>query len=252
MPVIEVSIDGSRAGLLLNRPDVLNAFDFDMFDTFPSAIDEIAQSDARICVVSGAGRAFSSGIDVGAFGSISAAPKEMVARAQAGFRRLAALEIPTIAAVHGYAYGAGLQVTLACDLRVMASNASVGLLEIDYGLIPDLGGSTTLPRLVGPGRAKKMILTAERIDGTEAERIGLAEIVVAAHELDAAVKDVVDKVLSSPVTPLREAKALIDRAHLLDAQEGMDAEAGAQVHCLTDPGFGEAVAAGLRKRARKD
>lgn len=251
MPVIEVSFDGPRADLRLNRPDVLNAFDFDMFDTFPSAVDEIAKSNARICVVSGAGRAFSSGIDIGAFGSIAGAPKQMISRAQAGFRRLAALRIPTVAAVHGYAYGAGLQVALACDLRIVASDASLGLLEINYGLIPDLGGSTTLPRLVGPGRAKKMIWTAERIDGEEAARVGLADILVPAEELDAAVEDVVDSIDSSPTRPVLEAKALIDGSHLLATEEGMDAEAASQARCMTDPEFANALASGLQKRARK-
>ncbi|MGH2755867.1 MAG: enoyl-CoA hydratase/isomerase family protein, partial [Actinomycetota bacterium] len=145
---VSVSIEGPRADLRLNRPDVLNAIDVATFDSLAAAADEIATAgEVRVVVVSGEGRAFSSGIDVGSLGQVPGSLDEMIARAQAGYRKLARLPVPTIAAVHGYALGAGLQLALACDLRVLASDATVGLLELNYGLIPDLGGSTRLPHL---------------------------------------------------------------------------------------------------------
>ena len=175
--------------------------------------------------------------------------EEMVARAQAGYRKLAALPVPTIAAVQGYAFGAGLQLALACDLRVLTRDAQVGLLEINYGLIPDLCGSTRLPQLVGPGRAKRMIWFGERIDAPEAEHIGLAEFVVEPEDLMTTVDDLAKRLADMPSTPIREAKALIDRAHTRDTDDGMDAEAEAQMRCMSDPAFSEAVMAGVQRKA---
>jgi len=248
MPAVTVSFDGPRADLRLNRPDVLNAVDLEMFDGLSTAADEIAVNrDVRVVVVSGEGRAFCSGIDVSSLGAVTGSPAEMVERAQAGFRKLASLPVPTIARVHGYAYGAGFQIALACDLRVFARDAKVGLLELNYGLIPDLCGSTRLPQLVGPARAKRMIWLAERVGAEEAERLGICEWVADPDQLDATVDDIATRLAAAPATPVREAKALIDRAHQRGLDDGMDAEAEAQMRCMSDEGFGEAVMAGVQR-----
>jgi enoyl-CoA hydratase/carnithine racemase len=252
MSAVTVKFEGARADLRLNRPEVLNAVNLDVFDGLTAAADEIALNrDVRVVVVSGEGRAFCSGIDVTSLGQMTGSLPEMIERAQAGFRNLAALSIPTIAAVHGYAYGAGLQIALACDLRVLASDAKVGLLEINYGLIPDLCGSTRLPQLVGPGRAKRMIWLAERVDAAEAERLGIAEWVVEPDRLTATVDEIAGRLAEAPAITVREAKALIDRAHTRNLEDGMDAEAEAQMRCMSDAGFAEAVAAGVQRRAAK-
>src|SRR5207247_2138387 len=116
------------------------------------------QPDVRVVVVSGKGRSFSSGLDTSSMLAPSdGAPDQMISRAQAGFRKIAALPMPTIAKVRGHALGAGLQLALACDIRVVAIDASLGILEGKYGLVPDLGGTQRLPRLVGPGGAAKLI-----------------------------------------------------------------------------------------------
>jgi enoyl-CoA hydratase/carnithine racemase len=250
MSAVSVKIEGSRADLRLNRPEVLNAVDIDMFDGLSAATDEIAANrDVRVVVVSGEGRAFCSGIDVSSLGAVTGSLPEMIERAQAGYRKLAGLLVPTIAAVHGYAYGAGLQIALACDLRVLAADAKVGLLEMNFGLIPDLCGSTRLPQLVGAGRAKRMIWLAERIDATEAERLGIAEWVVDAARLTETVNDIAARIAASPPVPVREAKSLIERAHLRGLEDGMDAEAEAQMRCMSDEGFADAVMAGVQRRA---
>ena len=248
MPAVTVSFDGPRADLRLNRPDVLNAVDLEMFDGLSTAADEIAVNrDVRVVVVSGEGRAFCSGIDVSSLGAVTGSPAETVERAQSGFRKLASLSVPTIARVHGYAYGAGFQIALACDLRVFARDAKVGLLEMNYGLIPDLCGSTRLPQLVGPARAKRMIWLAERVGAEEAERLGICDWVADPEELDATVDDIAARLAAAPTTPVREAKALIDRAHMRDLDGGMDAEAEAQMRCMSDEGFGDAVMAGVQR-----
>lgn len=251
MSKLLVSVDGPRADVILNRPEMLNAMDFEMFDLLAEAMDELADLDEiRVVVVSGAGRSFSSGIDVTSFGSISGGPAEMIERAQAGFRKLAALRIPTLAKLQGHALGAGLQVGLACDLRVVASDALLGLLETDYGLIPDLGGSTQLPRLIGSGRAKKMIWLGEKVTGDEAAAIGLAEVAVPPSELDDRVDRLAAAISQRPAVPVREAKALVDTAWAGDIAAGMDREADAQERCMTDPSFATAMMEGLQKRRR--
>ena len=252
MSVVEVRRDGPRADLVLRRPDVLNAMSVEVFEGLATAADEVAgMSEVRVLVVSGEGRSFSSGIDTSTFGTAAGAPDETIARAQAGFRKIAALPIPTIAAVRGHALGAGLQLALACDLRVMARDASVGLLEARYGLVPDLGGTQQLPHLVGPGRAKKMIWLAERIDGEEAGRIGLAEIVVDETELDKAVDELAASLAAAPPLAVREAKRLVDLSLTTELQAGIDEEAKSQAQMLTSNDFSEAISAFIEKREPK-
>jgi len=246
---VQVSVNNRRVDLVLRRPEVLNAMDFGVFDALSSAVDEIASTDGtRVVVVSGEGRSFSSGIDTSTFGELMGTPSERIERAQAPFRKLAALPIPTIAKVQGHALGAGLQLALACDVRIVAEDASVGLLEGKYGIIPDLGGTQRLPLLVGPGWAKKMIWLAERIDGATAGRIGLAEVVVPANELDAAVDGLADRIAAAPPLAARQAKQLVDLAGTVPHAAGMDEEARAQLGLLSSNDFGESISAFIEGR----
>jgi enoyl-CoA hydratase len=221
---------------------------WDVFDGLAAAADRVEASDARVLVVSGEGRSFSSGIDFNVFGQVQESPEKMISRAQAGFRKIAALEIPTIAAVQGHALGAGLQLALACDLRVVTSDASLGLLEHRFGIVPDLCGTHRLPALVGTGRAKRMIWLAERIDGREAGRIGLAEWVVPPGELEQTVDEIARSVAAAPPLAARAVKQLIDAAHRRTVEEGMDAEAEAQIRMFASNDVGEAVTAFFEKR----
>lgn len=249
MGVVDVRVSGPRADLVLRRPEVLNAMSVEVFDALSSAADEVANlDDLRVLVVSGEGRSFSSGIDTSSFGTVAGDPDTMIARAQAGFRKIAALPIPTIAAVRGHALGAGLQLALACDVIVATTDASLGLLEARYGLVPDLGGTQRLPRLVGPARAKRMIWLAERMSGVEAERIGLASRVVDEGELDEAVDRLAAALAGAPPLTVRAVKRLVDLAGSVDHAAGMDEEARAQAQMLTSSDFGEAVSAFIEKR----
>ena len=249
MSVVRVTIDGTRAAIELRRPEVLNAMDWDVFDGLSQAADRIAAEDVRVVVVSGEGRSFSSGIDTSTFGEMQAkGPAEMIARAQAGFRKITALSMPTVAKVRGHALGAGLQLALACDLRVMASDASVGLLEARFSLVPDLGGTQRLPALVGPGRAKRMIWLAERISGTEAADIGLAEVVVEPDALDDAVEELAQRLMMAPPVAVREAKRLVDLARTTDLERSMDEEGVSQQRMFASADFAEAITAFMEKR----
>lgn len=247
---VEVSFDNQRATITLRRPDVLNAMNVEVFDGLARAADEIAAAtEVRCVMVTGEGRSFSSGIDTSSFGEVQGAPPEMIARAQAGFRKIRALPVPTIAAVRGHALGAGLQLALACDLRVVATDAQLGLLEAKYGLVPDLGGTQRLPALVGPARAKKMIWLAERVDGAEAERIGLAEVVVPDDEVDAAASDLAARIEAAPPLVVREVKRLVNLAGTVSDERGMDEEAVAQAKMLTSSDFSEAISAFVERRS---
>lgn len=221
---------------------------WDVFDGLAEAAERVGASDARVLVVSGEGRSFSSGIDVNVVGAAASSPQDMIARAQAGFRALAALPFPTIAAVRGHALGAGLQLALACDLRVVARDASLGLLEHRFGIVPDLCGTHRLPALVGAGSAKKMIWLAERIDGAEAGRIGLAEVVVDADEVFATVDELAAGIAAAPPLAVQAVKRLVDAAPTRSLEQGMDGEAAAQVEMFASNDFGEAVSAFFEKR----
>ena len=252
MSVVEVRAEGRRADLVLCRPEVLNAMSIEVFEGLAGAADEVAAlDDVRVLVVSGQGRSFSSGIDTSSFGTVAGSPQEQIARAQAGFRKIAALPIPTIAKVRGHALGAGLQLALACDVRVVAADASLGLLEARYGLVPDLGGTQQLPALVGPGRAKKMIWLAERVDGEEAGRIGLAELVVPESDLDETVDELANSIAAAPPLATAATKRLVDLSLTTPLEAGMDEEAVAQERMLTSNDFSEAITAFIEKRVPK-
>lgn len=252
MPAVEVTYTGHRADLVLSRPDVLNAMNWEVFEGLAAAADEIAaHDDVRVVVVSGAGRSFCSGIDTSSFGTLSGDPDQMIAEAQSGFRRLASLAMPTIARVQGHALGAGLQLALACDLRVVAEDASLGILERRFSLVPDLGGTQRLPLLVGPALAKKMIWLGERIDGAEAHRRRLAEVVVPADDLERATDELADAIASGPPLAARRVKELIDLAGRIPLDDGMDGEARAQKEMFASSDFAEAISAFMEKRDPK-
>lgn len=246
---VRLSVEQGRADVVLDRPDVHNAMNWEVFQGLEKVTMELGgRDDVRVVVVSGEGPSFSSGIDTTTFGN-ALPPGDLIAQAQAGFRNLEGLEVPTIAAVKGHAYGAGMQLALVCDLRVTASDAKLGLLEAKYGLIPDLGGTHRLPALAGPGIAKKMMWLAERIDGAEAGRRGIAEVVVDPDQLEATVDDLARRLVAAPPLVTRGVKQLVDQAGRSSFSEGMDDVARAQEKVMASEDFSEAITAFLEGRA---
>ena len=223
---IRYVVDDHVATLTLDRPDRLNAFTVQMWDELRVLGRSLVADpgDVRVLVVRGAGRAFSSGIDtstfvagngLGGFSETADHPDPHVATvltAQESFVWLAEAPFLTIAAVHGFALGAGLQIALACDLRVMAEGTRVGLLEHKYGIIPDLTGTQFLPRLVGTGKALELIVTAAQIDAAEAHRIGMVERLVAPDALDTEVAALAAQVAAQPPLAVRGAKRAVRAA----------------------------------------
>lgn len=214
------------ARLTLNRPDVLNAVNLQMRDELWSAFHAFRDDpDARVLVVRGAGRAFCAGADITEFGT---APSYVEARRARRERDLWGLLLhlpkPAIAAVHGYALGAGCEMALLCDLRVASDDAQLGLPEVSLGYIPSAGGTQTLPRTIAPGVALHMVLSGDPIDAQEAYRRKLVHRVVARAELDAAAEAWARALASRPPLALAYAKEAVVRGLDLPLREGLALE----------------------------
>jgi enoyl-CoA hydratase/carnithine racemase len=252
---------GPLASLRLNRPAKLNAQTPQMWEELRALGRELRDDTTIRClVVSGEGRAFSSGIDLAALtagdalagaATIEASADEdplvgMIRTGQEAFSWLLDAPFPSVAAVRGYALGAGLQLALACDLRIAARGTQLRALEFRYGLLPDLGGTAWLPRLVGPAKAKELVFTAARVDADEALRIGLVNRVVDDAELDATVGALADTLAAQPPLALRHAKRAIDA--FPDAERSLQLAAIGQAACLRSEDFVEAGKAFLEGR----
>jgi enoyl-CoA hydratase/carnithine racemase len=258
--------DGAVGWLRLNRPDKLNSFTIQMWDEMRTLGTELVDdAELRALVVIGNGRAFSSGIDTtvftspapgGASGlqSIKAEPRhedetvDGILRAQDAYSWLETAVYPTIAAVRGYALGAGLQLALACDLRVFARGTQVGLLEHKYGILPDLGGTQRLPRVVGAAKAKELIWTAARIDADEALRIGLCERLVDDDALEKEAASLAGTIAAQPPLAVQGAKRAVAAAQTLSVADGLVVEAEQQAVALRSNDMREAIAAFAESR----
>ena len=222
------------------------------------ALRQIGQdlsAEIRVVVVAGEGRSFSAGLDLAAvsaggppsdFSFAKLAQRDeadaarVIAGFQAGFGWLRRPDLVTIAAVRGHAIGAGFQLALACDLRVLADDAQLTMAEVSLGLVPDLGGTKRLVELVGYSRALEICVTGRRLGAAEADRLGLATSVVPVTSLDRAVADLVALVLAAPRDAVVEIKALIAAAAGRSFAEQESAERTAQVRRIRDlVGLGE-------------
>jgi enoyl-CoA hydratase len=218
----------SVAWLTLNRPAVLNAINLEMRDELWEALGAIRYDpDVAAVVVRGAGeRAFSAGADITEFGS---APSYLAARSARRNRDLwaamLALEKPMVAAIHGFAYGAGCEMSLCCDLRIASSDAKFALPEVALGYIPSAGGTQLLPRTIGPAPAMQMILSGNPIDSARALRLGLIHRVVEPAELEREAAVEALKLASLPGTAIALAKRALAAAYETDLKSGMAIEA---------------------------
>ena len=261
---IEFQRDGYVGWLRLNRPEKLNSFTIKMWRELRAIGQELRDDPAlRALIVIGNGRAFSSGIDTTVFtepGGDSIedgddrgtrhrdAPVDGVLRTQEAYTWLETARFPTIAAVRGYALGAGLQLALACDIRLFARGTSVGLLEHKYGILPDLGGTQRLPRVVGAAKAKQLIWTAARIDADEAYRIGLCEELVDNEQLEAAAQNLAGTIAAQPPLAVQGAKRAIESALRVPLDDGLVIEAENQAVCLRSDDMREAIGAFVEQR----
>ncbi len=257
-PNILLAEDGGVATLVLHRPDKLNAFADDMRERLLEALDAVAaRPHLGALIITGAGRAFCSGGDVGHMRALTAREAgfdELRPLLEAGRRvimRLASLPIPVLAAVNGVAAGAGLNLACACDLRVASEQASFGATFVRIGLHPDWGGSWTLPRLVGVAKAKELCWTGDVIDAAEALRIGLVQRVVPHERLMDETLALARRLAAAPRTSVREIKRSLSASPGRTLDESLAAEEAAQARCWASPDVREGMAAFAEKRAAR-
>jgi enoyl-CoA hydratase/carnithine racemase len=216
---LKLDIDGAVATITLHRPERRNAMTPSLWHGL-AAIGDALPAEVRVVVIRGDGPSFSAGIDLRLFtaegipGEELTSPadpgfEEAVASYQAGYLWLRRPDIVSIAAVHGYAIGGGFQLALACDLRVCADDAIFCMKEPALGLVPDLTGTKPLVDLVGLSRALEICLTARNIDAAEAYRLGLAQLVVPAAELDSAVTELTQALQRPAADTARATKELL-------------------------------------------
>jgi enoyl-CoA hydratase/carnithine racemase len=238
---------GPVATITLCRPETLNPQTPDTWMALRDIGRELP-GDVRVIVVRGEGRSFSAGLDLTAaqrlLPQVAARPpadaEELIAGYQQGFSWLQRPDLISLAAVQGHAIGAGFQLALACDLRILAEDAQLCMAEVGLGLVPDLGGTGRLVDLVGYARALEICVTARRVGAAEAERIGLANLVVPAAELTAAVDDLVAGLLAGSRDAVAEIKALLAGAAGRTPAQRLAAERAAQVRRIRDlAGLGE-------------
>jgi enoyl-CoA hydratase/carnithine racemase len=252
MSIVLTEDRGAVRHVVLNRPEKRNAFNDELVLGLREALLAAADDDAVQCVVvRGAGPMFSSGMDVNFLGGLAGDPGRLRASRRPiieTWNLLEEMPKPTIAQIHGACIGGAMELALAADLRVMAAEAVIGLVETRVGLIPDVGGSSRLPAVVGLGRAKEMIMASKVIDGTEAERIGLVNRVAPADDLDAATDQLVGELLACAPRAVAYAKRLLDSVAKPNLSATLEQEVAAQELCARSEDFGEGTRAFAEKR----
>ena len=253
LETIQLQSTDGIATISLNRPRALNALNRQMLDELDFVLDQIAQDDQiRVVILTGARRAFCFGADFDDLaGETTEATRakfeDMLPRFQNVIRKLSSLPQPTIASLNAFAAGAGLDLALACDIRIAADKVKLSEAFVKMSLVPDGGGTWALQRLIGYARAAEMIFTGEPIDATEAERIGLINRVVPAAELETAVNALAAQIAAGPANVLRRAKQLLKTNGSARLSDALENEGRAQLDCVTDPVFFE----NLSKKQRK-
>jgi len=241
------------AAITMARPEKRNAVNLDMFTELGHAADRAASDpDVRAVLLRGDGPSFCAGLDLSALGDLAgmtgARFRSFLRLAQRPFLVLARMAKPAVAAIQGHALGAGFQLALACDLRVAADDATFGMLEARYGLIPDLGGTHHLARLVGPALAKELVWTTRPVAADEAARIGLVNRVVSTSNLAEEAQQLCRDVMAYSPTAAASTKSLISRAAETAFEIELEREADAQAACLEGADHRESVAAFLEGR----
>jgi len=265
---VRIDVADGVAHVQLNRPDKMNALDGAMFAAIAEAGESVAADrSVRAVVLSGEGRAFCSGLDFSSFQAMASGPSEDGGGREGAGGNLGAIgdtggrithlgqqvaltwqevPVPVIAAVHGVALGGGCQIALGADIRIIAPDARMSVLEIKWGLIPDMTGTWMLPRLVGLDVAKELTFTGRMVEGEEAARIGLATRV--ADDPVAAAKELAAEIASKSPDAVRAAKRLLNQSGLVPVADQFAAERAEIGALIGSANQVEAVMAGFEKR----
>ncbi len=242
---------GHAAWLTINRPDARNAMSLPTLQRLRALLAEVsADDDTWVVVLTGAGtKAFCAGADLKERrGMDEEQVAEFVRTIRATMDDIAGLPQPTIAAINGAAFGGGCELALACDLRLMDESAVIGLTETSLAIIPGAGGCVRLPRLVGAARAKEMILTARRLNASDALAAGLVHRTCAPEGIQAAAEAMVEELLGNGPLALRAAKAAIDGGMDLPMEQALEHEAACYARIIPTEDRLEALAAFAEKR----
>jgi enoyl-CoA hydratase len=239
-----------------NRPESMNAINRQMARELVDACKQMEEDNAiRIAIFAGAGdRAFSAGMDLKeraetAFSPIERRNQKLSQTIHTQSRAIAAMTKPTIAAIRGYCVGGGLEMALACDMRVAAEDAKLGLAEVRRGLIPGAGGTQRLPRLVGVAKALEICLTGDNVSGSEALRLGLVNIAVPTSEVIKAAEDLASRILKGAPVSVAFIKEAIRKGVELPLEEGLRLEADLSAMLATTEDSKEGPRAFAEKRA---
>ena len=252
MPLVHTEDRGGVRHLVLNRPDKRNALSGELIAELAAAVEAAADDDgARVVVVRGEGPMFSSGMDLHDLRDLSQDPGSL-----RRFRRpllacwnlLEEMPKPTICQIHGACLGGGFELALACDFRTMAEDAVAGIMEVRVGLLPDVGGCSRLPAVVGLGNAKELIMTGKVIDGREAHRIGFANRIAPADGLDSVTDALASELLAGAPRAIGMAKRIMDGAAKPALALTLEQEVAAQETLAATDDFAEGTRAFFEKR----
>lgn len=247
---LSYEVEEGIALVTLRRPEALNALSQDLLQELAEVAEVIHQDpEVRVAIFTGEGKAFAAGADLKEIAALKDPfmAREYALLGQQVFAEIAALPLPTIAAINGYALGGGLELALACDLRVASKEAKLGLPEVGLGLIPGFGGTQRLPRLVGRGRALDLIFTGRHVSAEEALSLGLVNR-VGEDALEEA-KKLAQKIMKNAPIALALAKESVVRGEGLDLAEALEIEADLFGYASATEDMKEGVRAFLEKRA---
>lgn len=252
MALVEIENRGAVRHVVMSRAEKRNALNGDLVLALGEAFEDAAGDDSvRVVVLRGDGPMFSSGMDVSDLRDLSEDPTSL-----RRFRRpilhiwnlLEEMTKPTIAQIHGGCLGGAFELALAADMRTMAEDAVAGIMEVRVGLIPDVGGCSRLPAVVGLGNAKELIMTGKVIDGTEAHRIGFANRIAPAAELDAVTEQLANELLACAPRAVGLAKRVLDSAAKPALAATLEQEVTAQQMLAGSEDFAEGARAFFEKR----
>jgi len=256
-PVLLETIENGVALLLMNRPDKLNSLNNALATALNQAFERIGKNDSvRVVVLTGAGRAFCAGGDLGVIGKGREARDtrqlEPILRAGMGaVLRMRMIPQPVIAAVNGAAAGAGMNVALAADIRIAAEEAAFGQNFAKVGLFPDYGGTYFLPQLVGPSKAAELFYTGDMIDAQTALKLGLVNRVVPAAQLDLEAKAFAARLAAGAPVAMRAVKQTLFGSEKDALSKALEAEVQHQMRCFASDDCLEGIHAFFEKRAPK-
>jgi enoyl-CoA hydratase len=242
--------DGSVIVITINRPNVLNNLNESTILELESVLNECNDGLSGAIIITGAGeKSFMAGADISAMSAMGVEEAQEFSRL--GHRVTSLIEEhpkPVIAAINGYAFGGGLELALACDIRIASDTAKMGQPEVNLGIIPGWGATQRLVRLAGAGRAKEMIFTGNSIDAAEALQMGIVNKVVPLAELMQTARDLAGKLAAKPAVAISMAKKAVTKAEELSGPEGMALEEECFGRCFSTQDQKEGMASFLEKR----